>query len=51
MHKILQEFRDDELQHLDTAVENDAQLTPGHALLSTVIETGCRGAIWVAARV
>ncbi|KAJ9114183.1 hypothetical protein QFC20_001699 [Naganishia adeliensis] len=51
MHKILQEFRDDELEHLDTAVENDAQLTPGHALLSTVIETGCRGAIWVAARV
>ncbi|KAJ9098183.1 hypothetical protein QFC21_004512 [Naganishia friedmannii] len=51
MHKILQEFRDDELEHLDTAVENDAQLTPGHALLSTVIETGCRGAIWVAARI
>jgi ubiquinone biosynthesis monooxygenase Coq7 len=51
MHKILQEFRDDELEHLDTAVENDAQLTPGHALLSSVIETGCRGAIWVAARV
>ncbi|GHJ84990.1 hypothetical protein NliqN6_1392 [Naganishia liquefaciens] len=51
MHKILQEFRDDELEHLDTAVDNGAQLTPGHALLSTVIETGCRGAIWVAARV
>jgi ubiquinone biosynthesis monooxygenase Coq7 len=51
MHKILQEFRDDELEHLDTAVENEAQLTPGHALLSAVVEGGCRGAIWVAARV
>lgn len=48
---VLTEFRDDELEHLDTAVENGAQMAPAHALLSTVIETGCRGAIWVAGRI
>ncbi len=51
LHSVLSEFRDDELEHLDTAVNNGAQMAPAHALLSTVIETGCRGAIWLAARV
>ena len=48
---IIREFRDDELEHLDTAVENESQQAAGHALLSAVIATGCRGAIWVASRV
>lgn len=49
--EILQEFRDDELEHLDVAVENEAQLTPGHALLSAVVGAGCRMAIGVAAKI
>lgn len=48
---IIKEFRDDELEHLDTAVENESQQAAGHALLSAVIASGCRGAIWVASRV
>ncbi|KAJ1028192.1 hypothetical protein NDA13_003638 [Ustilago tritici] len=48
---IIKEFRDDELQHLDTAVQNESQQAAGHALLSAVIAAGCRGAIWVASRV
>ncbi len=48
---IIKEFRDDELEHLDTAVENESQQAAGHALLSAVIAAGCRGAIWVASRV
>jgi hypothetical protein len=51
LHSVLQEFRDDELEHLDTAVENEAQLTPGHALLSAVVGAGCRVAIGVAAKI
>ena len=48
---IIREFRDDELEHLDTAVEHESQQAAGHALLSAVIAAGCRGAIWVASRV
>ncbi|CDS00409.1 related to Ubiquinone biosynthesis protein COQ6 and COQ7 [Sporisorium scitamineum] len=48
---IIKEFRDDELEHLDTAVEHESQQAAGHALLSAVIAAGCRGAIWVASRV
>jgi len=51
LHEILQEFRDDELEHLDVAVENEAQLTPGHALLSAIVGAGCRVAIGVAAKI
>lgn len=47
---IVQEFRDDELEHLDTAVEHDAQQAPAHALLSAIIGFGCKGAIQIAKR-
>jgi demethoxyubiquinone hydroxylase (CLK1/Coq7/Cat5 family) len=42
---IIKEFRDDELEHLDIAVEHDSQRAPAHALLSTVVGTGCKVAI------
>lgn len=48
---ILEEFRDDELEHLDTAVEEGAQRAPGHALLGAVIGWGCKAAIEVCKRV
>ncbi|KAK0525916.1 putative ubiquinone biosynthesis monooxygenase [Tilletia horrida] len=48
---VIREFRDDELEHLDTAVEHDAQQAPAHALLSAVIGYGCKAAIAVAKRV
>ncbi|KAK0548302.1 putative ubiquinone biosynthesis monooxygenase [Tilletia horrida] len=48
---VIREFRDDELGHLDTAVEHDAQQAPAHALLSAVIGYGCKAAIAVAKRV
>ena len=47
---VITEFRDDELEHLDTAVENDAQKAPNHALLSAIIAAGCRGAIYASER-
>ncbi|KEI40405.1 uncharacterized protein L969DRAFT_87054 [Mixia osmundae IAM 14324] len=49
--KILAEFRDDELEHLDTAVENDSQKAPAHALLSAIIAGGCRVAIAASERI
>ncbi|TFK55299.1 hypothetical protein OE88DRAFT_1654110 [Heliocybe sulcata] len=42
---VIREFRDDELEHLDTAVENYSQRAPAHALLSTVVGAGCQVAI------
>ena len=42
---VIREFRDDELEHLDIAVENYSQRAPAHALLSTVVGAGCKVAI------
>jgi ubiquinone biosynthesis monooxygenase Coq7 len=47
----IRRIRDEELEHLDHAVENDAQQAVPHALLTGVIRAGCRGAIWVSERV
>lgn len=51
LREIITEFRDDELDHLDTAVEEGAQRAPGHALLGAVIGWGCKAAIKVCERV
>jgi 3-demethoxyubiquinol 3-hydroxylase len=42
---VIAEFRDDELEHLDTAIEHKSQQAPAHALLSTIIGGGCKVAI------
>lgn len=49
--KVLEEFRDDELAHLDTAVEEGALKAPGHSLLSAVVGAACRVGIAVAEKV
>lgn len=46
----LRRIRDEELEHLDHAVENDAKKAEPHWLLTGVIRLGCRGAIWVSER-
>lgn len=47
----LRTIRDEELEHLDHAVEHDAKKAEPHWLLTGVIRAGCRGAIWVSERV
>lgn len=49
--KTLKRIRDEELEHLDTAVEHDAKQAEGYTLLTNVIRGGCRGAIWISERV
>jgi ubiquinone biosynthesis monooxygenase Coq7 len=44
-------IRDEELEHLDTAVEEGAQQAEAYPLLSGAIRAGCRGAIWISERV
>lgn len=45
LKEVIEEFRDDELEHLDAAVEHNSQRAPAHALLSTIIGGGCKIAI------
>lgn len=47
----LRRIRDEELEHLDHAVEHDAKKAEPHWLLTGVIRMGCRGAIWVSEKV
>jgi ubiquinone biosynthesis monooxygenase Coq7 len=49
--ETIRRIRDEELEHLDHAVENNAQEAVPHALLTGVIRAGCRGAIWISERV
>jgi len=51
LRQVIEEFRDDELEHLDTAVDHDSQKAPGHALLTAVIQKGCEIAIEACKRV
>ncbi|KAG6861736.1 hypothetical protein C0995_012741 [Termitomyces sp. Mi166 len=51
LKEVVKEFRDDELEHLDTAVENFSQQAPAHALLSSVIGAGCKVAIELCKRI
>ena len=41
----LAQFRDEELAHRDTAIEEGALDAPGYGVLSAVIRAGCRAAI------
>ncbi|KAF5693739.1 ubiquinone biosynthesis [Fusarium globosum] len=49
--QTLRRIRDEELQHLDHAVEHDAKNAPLHDLLIAFVRTSCRGAIFVSQRV
>lgn len=51
MIKEIRRIRDEELEHLDHAVENDAKEAKPYELLTGVIRAGCRGAIWVSEKV
>ena len=47
----LRRIRDEELEHLDHAVEHDAKKAEPHWLLTNAIRAGCRSAIWLSERV
>lgn len=45
------QFRDEELEHLDTAIRSGAENLPGYPLLSGMIRLGCRAAIALSKRI
>ena len=48
---IIKEFRDDELEHLDVAVEHDSKQAIAYPLLTQVIQAGCKIGIKVAEKI
>jgi ubiquinone biosynthesis monooxygenase Coq7 len=51
MISTIRRIRDEELDHLDIAVDHDAKMARPYEVLTGVIENGCRGAIWVSEKV
>ena len=49
--ECISKCRDEELEHLDIGLEQDAELAPGYEALSNVIKIGCKVAIFVAEKV
>jgi len=48
--ETIRSFRDDELAHRDAALAHGAEDTPGYELISAVVKTGSRLAIWLSTR-
>ena len=48
---VFAEFREDELHHRDTAVEQGAHDAPGYGILSSLITAGCHAAIKITEKV
>ena len=54
LHELIdtmKRIRDEELEHLDHAVENDAKEARPYEPLTNIIRYGCRSAIWISERV
>lgn len=47
----IKRIRDEELEHLDHAVEHDAKQAQPYELLTNVVRSGCKTAIWISERV
>jgi ubiquinone biosynthesis monooxygenase Coq7 len=50
LRRTILSFRDDELAHRDLAIAQGAEESPGYDLISAVVKTGSRVAIWLSTR-
>ena len=48
---VIQKCRDEEQEHHDTGLEQGAENAPGYSVLTQVIKTGCKTAIWLSERI
>ena len=51
LREILCRFRDEELEHRDTAIDHDGEDAVGYPVMRQVIQTGCKVAIKLAERI
>ena len=49
--ETITKFRDEEQEHHDIGLENDAELAPAYQALSGAIKVGCKAAIWISERI
>jgi len=49
--ELIRRFRDDEMEHHDAAISNQAEEAPLYNVFSQVVKIGCKGAIWISERV
>ena len=47
----IRQFRDEEQEHHDIGLEQEAEQAPMYEALTSVIKLGCKGAIWLSERV
>lgn len=47
----IKEFRDQELEHLDTAIQNDSRMAVPYRVITETIKGVCKVAIWTAERI
>ncbi|MDN5248339.1 MAG: demethoxyubiquinone hydroxylase family protein [Wolbachia endosymbiont of Tyrophagus putrescentiae] len=47
LKETISKFRDEELEHRETAIEHDAEGAFGYSLLSSFIKRGCKAAIYL----
>jgi ubiquinone biosynthesis monooxygenase Coq7 len=50
LRSTIAQFRDEELEHLDTAVDHDGEQAVGYPVMRKVIQVGCKTAIKLAER-
>jgi ubiquinone biosynthesis monooxygenase Coq7 len=48
---VVDQFREDEIGHKQTAIEQGARNAPGYSVLSAVIKSGCRAAIRISEKI
>lgn len=51
LSSLLARFRDDELEHRDTAEERGAHYSPFPSLIDALVKRGCKVAIWASERI
>ncbi|HCP00291.1 MAG: demethoxyubiquinone hydroxylase family protein [Alphaproteobacteria bacterium] len=51
LRNLIDEFRAEEIEHKETGLAHDAEQTPGYRVMSEVIKTGTRAAIWLSTRI
>ena len=49
--QTITQFRNEEQEHHDIGIENEAEQAPMYEALTAVIKVGCKGAIWISERV
>jgi ubiquinone biosynthesis monooxygenase Coq7 len=51
LREICERYRADELEHRDTGLAHGAEQAPAYRLLTSVVKTGSRAAIWLSERI